>query len=69
MTTPVSAQYLLDNFLRRDNDAVDKYNSDIQCIESTLHFVNSRLQDVTMLCVFLLEREAERERNMVDDQK
>lgn len=67
--TTTSAQSLLDKFLKRDNDAVYKYNSDIQCLESTLHFVNGRLQDVTLLCVFLLEREVERERAMIDDQK
>lgn len=67
--TTTSAQSLLDKFLKRDNDAVDKYNSDIQCLESSLHFVHGRLQDVTMLCVFLLEREIERERAMIDDQK
>lgn len=53
-------QYL-DNFMRRDREAVEEYQNGVQCIESALHFTTGRLTDVTALVVILMRREIERD--------
>ncbi len=63
--SPINAQEILDNFLRRDTQAVEELKQPGIFPGSVEHimFINGRLVDVAAICIFLLKREIERESN------
>ena len=57
----LSAQEMLDGFIRRDNAALDDYNN-FPCLEGKVAFMDGRLADVSAICIKLLKKEIEREK-------
>lgn len=55
------AQKFHDNFLRRDQEALEEFNDGPRGIESALHFTIGRLRDTAAAVLYLLKCEAERE--------
>lgn len=57
------AKVMLDNFLRRDAEAVDRFNNQMTYPGSREHIdlIDGRVRDLAAICIYLLKLEAERE--------
>ena len=58
----ISYKQLAENFIERDNEAVDEYNNGYKSIENRIDFINERLKDLCTVMVILLNKLDENER-------